>query len=63
MAGVREPRALLTVYVRSVWISGSMKDGDRLLQFIRSAQHYKLLCVPYIRDGIYWVEFIRDNSN
>ena len=40
-----------------------MKDGDRLLQFIRGAQHYKLLCVPYIRDGIYWVEWIEENKN
>ena len=63
MAGVREPRVLLMACVRSVWISGSMKDGDRLLTFIRSATYYKLLCVPYIRDGIYWVEWIRDNQN
>jgi len=43
--------------------SSTMKDGDRLLTFIRSATYYKLLCVPYIRDGIYWVEWIRDNQN
>ena len=40
-----------------------MKDGDRLLRFMRSAQYYKTVCVPYIRDGIYWLEWIEENKN
>ncbi len=40
-----------------------MKDGDRLLLLLRSKEYFNYICVPYIRDGIYWVEWIRDNQN
>lgn len=40
-----------------------MKDGDRLLTFLRSVDYCNHICAPYVRDGVYWVEWIRDHCN
>lgn len=40
-----------------------MKDGDRLIAFLRSVSYCNLVSVPYIRDGIYWLEKIEEWKN
>ena len=40
-----------------------MKSGDILLTFLRTIRYCNLLTVPYIRDGIYWLEKIEEWKN